>query len=192
MPILPMFYGIVVRMYYFDNKQHHVPHVHTECSGDQAVFAITDGAVLAGELPSGKTRIVQAWIEIHRDELLPDRQLAVNGEEVFKIEPLKIGRPMNPRVKSVCALDDYKLVVLFENGESRRFDVKPYLERGIFARLCDHAVFQVARVVACSVEWPAGLDLSYDTLYLEGHPIVAPPSVTKQGVPPAAQKSARG
>ena len=49
----------------------------------------TDGTVLAGELPSGKTRLVQAWIEIHRHELLSDWQLAVNGEEVFKIEPLK-------------------------------------------------------------------------------------------------------
>ncbi len=89
MPILCMFYGIVVRMYFFDDKQHHVPHVHAEYSGDQAVFAIATGAVLAGELPSGKTRLVQAWIEIHRDELVADWQLAINGEEVFTIEPLK-------------------------------------------------------------------------------------------------------
>jgi len=60
MPILSMFYGIVVRMYFFDDKQHHVPHVHAEYSGDQAVFAIATGEVLAGELPSGKTRLVQA------------------------------------------------------------------------------------------------------------------------------------
>jgi len=53
------------------------------------VFAITTGDVLAGDLPSSKTRLVQAWIEIHRDELMADWQLAVNGEEVFKIEPLK-------------------------------------------------------------------------------------------------------
>lgn len=70
MPILSMFYGIVVRMYFFDDKQHHVPHVHAEYSGDQAVFAIATAEVLAGVLPSGKTRLVQAWIEIHRDELL--------------------------------------------------------------------------------------------------------------------------
>ena len=89
MPILAMFYGIVVRMYFFDDKQHHVPHLHAEYSGDQAVLAIATGDVLAGELPSGKTRLVQAWIEIHRDELLADWQLAVNGEEIFKIEPLK-------------------------------------------------------------------------------------------------------
>ena len=89
MPILSMFYGIVVRMYFFDDQQHHVPHVHAEYSGDEAVFAITTGEVLTGGLPSGKARLVQAWIEIRRDELLADWQLAVNGEEVFKIEPLK-------------------------------------------------------------------------------------------------------
>jgi len=89
MPILSMFYGIVVRMYFFDDKQHHVPHARAEYSGNQAVFAITNGEVIAGDLPSGKTRLVQAWIEMHRDELLADWQLAVNGDEVFKIEPLK-------------------------------------------------------------------------------------------------------
>jgi hypothetical protein len=59
-----MFYGIVVRMYFFDDQQHHLPHVHAEFSGKEAVFAITTGDVLAGELPSSKTRLVQAWIEI--------------------------------------------------------------------------------------------------------------------------------
>ena len=89
MPILSMFYGIVVRMYFFDDKQHHVPHVHAAYSGHEAVFAITSGEALAGELPPGKARLVQAWIEIHRDELMADWQLAVNGDELFKIEPLK-------------------------------------------------------------------------------------------------------
>ena len=89
MPILSTFYGIVVRMYFFDDKQHHVPHVHAEYAGSQAVFGIASGEVLAGALPSGKSRLVQAWIEIHRDELEADWQLAVNGEAVFKIEPLK-------------------------------------------------------------------------------------------------------
>jgi hypothetical protein len=44
------------------------------------------------------------------------------------------------------------------------------LNRGIFVRLQNHAQFQAARVVAGSVEWPGGLDLSYDTLYLECQP----------------------
>jgi hypothetical protein len=84
-----MFYGIVIRMYFYDDKQHHVPHLHGEHAGQRAVFSLSDGAMLAGELPPGKARLVQAWIEIHREELLADWELAVNGEEVFKIEPLK-------------------------------------------------------------------------------------------------------
>ena len=89
MPIISMFYGIVIRMYFFDDKQHRVPHVHAEYAGQKGVFGILEGDVLAGALPSGKTRLVQAWIEIHREELLAAWNLAVNGEEVFKIEPLK-------------------------------------------------------------------------------------------------------
>lgn len=89
MPILSMFYGIVVRMYPFDDKQHHVAHVHAEDSGAQAVFAIASGEILAGELPAGKIRLVQAWIEIHRDELQADWQLAIDGQELFRIDPLK-------------------------------------------------------------------------------------------------------
>lgn len=89
MPILSMFYGIVVRMYFFDDKRHHEPHVHAEYAGADAVFAISTGEVLAGKLPGGKIRLVQAWIEIHRDELIADWNLAVTGEEPFKIDPLK-------------------------------------------------------------------------------------------------------
>ena len=89
MPTISMFFGIIVRMYYFDDKQHRVPHIHTEYAGDQAVFDIADGRELAGSLPSKQTRLVRAWIEIHRDELLADWNLAVSGEEVFKIDPLR-------------------------------------------------------------------------------------------------------
>jgi len=76
-------------MYYSDNKQHHVPHIHVEYGSDHAVFDIAKGKLLAGKFPTNKTRLVQAWIEIRREELNADWQLAVNGEEVFKIDPLK-------------------------------------------------------------------------------------------------------
>ena len=89
MAVLSMFYGIVVRMFFFDDDQHHLPHVHVEYSGSKAVLEIPTGELLAGELPSRKMRLVQAWIEIHRDELMADWHLAVNGEEIFRIEPLK-------------------------------------------------------------------------------------------------------
>jgi hypothetical protein len=80
---------------------------------------------------------------------------------------------MNPYVKSVKARNDYRLELLFENGERRMFDLKPYLGCGVFARLQNRALFQAARVVAGSVEWPGEVDLSYDTLYLESQPVEA-------------------
>ena len=80
---------------------------------------------------------------------------------------------MNPHVKAVRPLDDHELEVSFDNGESRRFDLKPYLDRGIFGRLRDHSAFRAVRVIAGSIEWANGLDLSYDTLYVEGQPIAA-------------------
>jgi Protein of unknown function (DUF2442) len=98
---------------------------------------------------------------------------------------------MNPHVKSVSPRGDYQLEVVFDNGECRRFDVRPYLDRGIFVRLREGALFDRARVVAGSVEWPGGLDLSYDTLYVEGQPMVGP-ARADQSLPPAAQKDARG
>jgi hypothetical protein len=79
---------------------------------------------------------------------------------------------MDPHVKSVRALDDYGLEVTFDNGECRRFDVKPYLERGIFVRLRDRSLFQAVRAVAGSIEWQGGVDLSYETLYVEGQPVI--------------------
>ncbi len=78
---------------------------------------------------------------------------------------------MNPYIKSVRALDDHQLELEFENEERRIFDVRPYLSRGIFVRLQNPSLFQAAWVVAGSVEWPGGLDLSYDTLYLESQPV---------------------
>jgi hypothetical protein len=94
---------------------------------------------------------------------------------------------MNPRVTTVQALSDYELEVLFDNGESRRFDVKPYLDRGIFVRLRDQEAFRTVRVVAGSIEWANGLDLSYDTLYLEGQPIVATARKAEQSNPAGAR-----
>ena len=77
---------------------------------------------------------------------------------------------MNPYVKTVKALPDYKLALSFENDEERIFDVKPYLQCGVFAQLENLARFRAVRVVAGSVEWPGELDLSYDTLYVESQP----------------------
>ena len=78
---------------------------------------------------------------------------------------------MNPYVQQVKSTDQRQLELLFENGERRIFDVSQYLNRGMFRRLQNPAIFHLARVVAGSVEWPGEIDLSYDTLYLESQPV---------------------
>ena len=89
MAIISMFYGIIISMYYFDNKQHKIPHIHVKYQGEEAVFSIPDGKILEGNMMSNKKKLVEAWILIHEDELMADWELAINGEEVFKIDPLK-------------------------------------------------------------------------------------------------------
>ena len=83
-----MFYGVKVLMYFFDNLRHKLPHIHIEY-GDEAVIGIPSGDLIEGSLKRSQMRLVQAWIEIHQDELLQNWELAIDGKAVFKIEPLK-------------------------------------------------------------------------------------------------------
>ncbi len=89
MAVIAMFYGIIVSMYYLDNKRHHIPHVHVKYQDEEAVLSIPEGQVLEGKLKANKMKLVQAWIEIHQEELRADWELANKGEAIFKIEPLK-------------------------------------------------------------------------------------------------------
>ena len=91
MPVLSMFYGIIISLYYFDQRKHRLPHIHVKYQDEEAVIAIFDGELLEGSLRTNKMKLVQAWIEIHRDEIMADWELASQGQEVFKIDPLKQG-----------------------------------------------------------------------------------------------------
>lgn len=88
MPTISMFYGILIRMFFYDTDNHSVPHVHAEFQGDVGVYSIPDGELLAGKLPPKKHKMVVAWIAIHEDELLADWDLAVNGNKPFQIRGL--------------------------------------------------------------------------------------------------------
>ncbi len=88
MPTISRFYGILIRMFFYDTDKHNVPHVHAEYQGITAVYSIPDGMSLAGKLPFRQHKLVAAWIEIHQDELLADWELAVNGKKLFPIRGL--------------------------------------------------------------------------------------------------------
>jgi hypothetical protein len=76
-------------MYAFDNKRHHLPHFHVEYTDDSAVVSIVDGEVLEGSLGKPKMKLVQAWVEIHREDLMADWKLAIAGQPVMRIKPLE-------------------------------------------------------------------------------------------------------
>jgi len=89
MPVVSMFYGIIVSLYFFDNKQHKKPHIHARYQNQEVVMSISDAKILGGKLPQSKMKLLLAWMEIHQDELKADWALAVKGEQIFKIDPLK-------------------------------------------------------------------------------------------------------
>ena len=84
-----MFYGILIYLYFVDNKRHKLPHIHARYQEDEVVIALPNGEILEGSLPGNKIRLVQAWVEIHRDELLADWDLVVTGQTPYKIDPLR-------------------------------------------------------------------------------------------------------
>ena len=72
---------------------------------------------------------------------------------------------MNPIVINVQPNQDFSLTLLFSNGETRLFDVKPYLDMGIFRELCDLTQFYSVHPDGLSVEWDNEAALCPDTLY---------------------------
>ena len=89
MPVISMFYGIIVHLYFADNRRHKLPHIHVSYQEYEVVISLPDGDVLEGSIPANKMKLLQAWLEIHRDELLADWELAVNGQQPYKIDPLR-------------------------------------------------------------------------------------------------------
>lgn len=88
MPTISMFYGIIVRMYKEKSGKHSIPHLHAAYGDDSVVMAF-DGTIIEGGLPKSKQKLLEAWIEIHRDELQANWQLLCDDEPFFKIEPIR-------------------------------------------------------------------------------------------------------
>ena len=78
---------------------------------------------------------------------------------------------MNPRVKAVKPNPDYTITLLFTNDEIRSFDVKPYLDKGIFRDLKDLRFFNSVKPLLGSVQWQNGQDFCPDTLYMDSIPV---------------------
>lgn len=79
---------------------------------------------------------------------------------------------MNPRIKEVKPNPNYTLILTFTNNEVKIFDMKPYIEIGIFKELKDKCIFNSVRPFLGSIQWKNGQDLCPDTLYRESKPFV--------------------
>lgn len=78
---------------------------------------------------------------------------------------------MNPRIKSVAPLSEFRLLLTFDNAEERIFDMKPYLTKGVFAELADQSLFRSVHVCFDTIEWGNGADLCPEVLYAESEAV---------------------
>lgn len=88
MPEISRFYGIVIKMIYNDDNQHHKPHVHVYYGEYEASVGL-DGEVLDGKLPVKQYRILSGWMALHESELYEAWNNAVQSKPFDKIEPLR-------------------------------------------------------------------------------------------------------
>ena len=85
MPEISLFAGIRITMYYDD---HNPPHFHAEYAGFKCIVDVQRGCVIKGALPSRQLKLVLAWNELYRDELMQNWELAKNSEPLNRIDPL--------------------------------------------------------------------------------------------------------
>lgn len=85
MPEISLFYGIRITMNY---SEHNPPHFHVEYAGYRANVRILDGVIDRGALPGKQMKLVLAWCEIHRDELMQNWELARDQKPLNRINPL--------------------------------------------------------------------------------------------------------
>jgi len=89
MPELSRFFGIVIRMFPEPSTAHHLPHFHVYYQEHTAVYSVEPVAIIAGYLPQRQQRLVEAWGEIHLDELKNDWNSLLAGHTVKPIKPLE-------------------------------------------------------------------------------------------------------
>lgn len=86
MPIISMFRGIKVTMYWND---HMPPHFHASYGSDNVLISISDLEVIEGSLPSKQLKMLLGWAALRQDQLLDNWELASQKQTLFEIEPLK-------------------------------------------------------------------------------------------------------
>lgn len=87
MPIISQFYGIIITMYFSESSSHHLPHIHTRYNEHKATYDLNSNK-LNGSMPKKQDKLIQAWIQIHKEELESLWILIRDENKYFKIKPL--------------------------------------------------------------------------------------------------------
>lgn len=133
MPAISMFYGIIIRMQSEKGGKHNIPHLHAVYDEHEVVMDFT-GKILEGSFPSKQLTLLTAWTALH--------------------EEVKI--MLRPTAISVTVQKDYTLKVIFDNGETKVFDVKPYIKGSWYSQLKNFSYFSLAKADGFTVIWPDG------------------------------------
>lgn len=144
MPVISVFFGIVVRMFY---REHGVPHFHAEYQGQQATFT--------------------EWAVARQAELDANWGRLKAGAALEKIAPLSrnILMPSLPIVVRAEYRGDYRVHLTFNDGVVSTVDFSQWLDGPIFEALRDKGYFQRFFIEGGTVTWPNGADIAPETLH---------------------------
>lgn len=88
MPEIARFFGIIIRMFAEPMGKHNVPHFHAYYQDDMAIYSISPVEIIAGSLPRRQARFVEAWAELHGEDLMADWDRLRIGQPPEPIRPL--------------------------------------------------------------------------------------------------------
>ena len=162
MPVVSMFYGIVIKMYF---REHGVPHLHALYGEYNAVFDIQTLEMIEGDLPVRATRMVKEWAGQYQTDLLYMWQT----QEFKKLPGFdeEVAMMVYPKVKAVQPLEDYRLQVVFDNAVCKVYYCNPLLDKPVFAPLADRWLFLAVRVDpgGYGISWNDDIDLAESELW---------------------------
>jgi hypothetical protein len=89
MPEISRFLGIIISMYWEADAPHQAAHFHVRHGAYRASYGINPVVQLAGALPLRQQRLVEAWAEIHQEELLDNWERVQRSQMPLKVKGLR-------------------------------------------------------------------------------------------------------
>jgi hypothetical protein len=174
-PEISRFFGIIIRMFMEAGATHHTPHFHAYYQEHVGALSIDPVELIAGDLPRTQRRLVEAWAELHREELKADWDRLRPVDQLSRSR--RYNRRMNAhpvyRVTSFERVGPYALRVEFDDGLQQTIEFSPVLAGDLYRPLRDPELFGQVRLdpEVHTLVWPNGAD--FDPATLHDWPLVA-------------------